>query len=83
MFPLLTLTTGERVGAEHADQAVGVQVAASAVGSATIPALVGVLIGHFSTGVLGPCLLVLAVGVGVAYTAARRAGTGAGAMTGN
>ncbi len=77
MFPLLTLTTRERVGAEHADQAVGVQVAASTVGSATIPALVGVLIDHFSTAVLGPCLLVLAVAVGVAYAAARRAGTGA------
>lgn len=76
MFPLLTLTTRERVGAEHADQAVGVQVAASVVGSATIPALVGVLIDHFGTAVLGPCLLVLAVAVGVAYTAVPRAGTG-------
>ncbi|WP_345626753.1 hypothetical protein [Rugosimonospora acidiphila] len=47
------------------------------VGSATIPALVGVLIGHFSTAILGPCLLVLAIAVAIAYTAARRAGTGA------
>jgi fucose permease len=77
MFPLLTLTTLDRVGAEHADQTVGVQVAASVVGSATIPALVGVLIGHVSTAILGPCLLVLAVAVAIAYTAARRAGTGA------
>jgi fucose permease len=76
MFPLLTLTTRERVGAEHADQTVGVQVAASVVGSASIPALVGVLIGHFSTAIMGPCLLVLAVAVAIAYTAARRAGTG-------
>lgn len=75
MFPLLTLTTRERVGAEHADQTVGVQVAASVVGSATVPALVGVLIDHFGTVVLGPCLLVLAVGVGVTYAAVRRFGT--------
>jgi fucose permease len=75
MFPLLTLTTRERVGAEHADQAVGVQVAASAVGSAAIPALVGVLIGRFGTAILGPCLLVLAVAVAVAYAATRAAGT--------
>jgi fucose permease len=75
MFPLLTLTTRERVGAEQADQAVGVQVAASTVGSATIPALVGVLIGHLSTAILGPCLLVLAVAVAVSYAAVHRAGT--------
>lgn len=77
MFPLLTLTTRDRVGAEHADQAVGVQVAASVVGSATIPALVGVLIDHFSTAVLGPCLLVLAIAVGVAHAAAGHSDTSA------
>jgi fucose permease len=67
LFPLLTLTTRDRVGAAHADQAVGVQVAASAVGAAAVPSLVGLLIGRYGAGVLGPCLLALAVGTAVAY----------------
>ncbi|HKT04469.1 MAG TPA: MFS transporter, partial [Rugosimonospora sp.] len=82
MFPLLTLTTRERVGAHHADQAVGVQVAASAVGAATVPAAVGGLIGHFGTRVLGPCLLALAVATALAYAATALPLSRAGTRTG-
>jgi fucose permease len=67
MFPLLTLTTRERVGEAHADQTVGVQVAAAAVGAAAAPPLVGLLIGRYGAGVLGPCLLALAVATTAAY----------------
>jgi fucose permease len=72
MFPLLTLTTRERVGAAHADQAIGIQVAAGSIGAATIPAVVGVLIGHVGTGALGPCLLVLALATAAGYAVAAR-----------
>jgi fucose permease len=68
MFPLLTLTTRERVGAQHTDQAVGVQVAASSIGAVTFPAIIGLLIGQFGTRALGPCLLVLAFATATAYT---------------
>jgi fucose permease len=59
MFPLLTLTTRDRVGAAWADRAIGVQSAASAAGSATLPALIGLFIGSFGSQVIAPCLLVL------------------------
>ena len=59
MFPLLTLTTPERVGAAWTDRAIGLQSAASAAGSATLPALIGLLIGPFGSWVIAPSLLVL------------------------
>jgi fucose permease len=59
MFPLLTLTTPERVGAAWTDRAVGLQSAASAAGSATLPALIGLLIGPFGSWIIAPGLLVL------------------------
>jgi MFS family permease len=59
MFPLLTLTTPERVGAVWTDRAVGLQSAASAAGSATLPALIGLLIGPFGSWIIAPSLLVL------------------------
>jgi fucose permease len=79
MFPLLTLTTRERVGAQHTDHAVGVQVAASSIGAVTFPAIVGVLIGQFGTRALGPSLLVLALTTAAAY--ATRAGRHAPQMS--
>jgi MFS family permease len=59
MFPLLTLTTPERVGAAWTHQAIGLQSAASAAGSATLPALIGLLIGPFGSRIIAPSLLVL------------------------
>jgi len=60
VFPLLTLTTADRAGIGGATQTVGLQVAASAVGSAAVPAAIGLVIGAVSAWVLGPALLVLA-----------------------
>ena len=59
MFPLMTLTTPERVGAAWTDRAVGLQSAASAAGSATLPALIGLLIGPYGSQVIAPSLLIL------------------------
>ncbi|MEV6491343.1 MFS transporter [Actinoplanes sp. NPDC051633] len=60
MFPLLTLTTGDRVGDVWTDRAIGLQSAASTAGAATLPALIGFLIGPFGTQVIAPGLLVIA-----------------------
>ncbi|WP_020575443.1 MFS transporter [Actinopolymorpha alba] len=72
IFPLMTLTTSERVGARRAQQAIGFQVAASTVGSAGVSAGVGVVVGHLGAAWIGPCLLALAVAMGVAYAGIRR-----------
>ena len=61
VFPLLTLTTGQRVGQDHATRTVTYQVAASAAGGAGLPAGMGLLIGALNGAALAPSLLVLAV----------------------
>lgn len=66
VFPLLTLTTAERVGGVAVPAAVGLQVAASAVGAAALPSGVGLLIG-VSARALGPSLLVLGLVMGGVY----------------
>lgn len=69
VFPLLTLTTADRMDAHGAvlTQTVGVQVAASAAGSAALPAAIGLLIGAFRVGAFAPSLLVLAVAMAALY----------------
>lgn len=70
IFPLLTLTTPQRLGnIDHAGtaQMVSFQVAASAVGSAVLPSAMGVIIGALSARALAPLLLVLAVAMGGVY----------------
>jgi fucose permease len=61
VFPLLTLTTAERVGDGHADRAIGMQVAAAGLGGTVLPAGIGVLIGRLGPEILGPSLVVLAL----------------------
>ncbi|QDY07522.1 MFS transporter [Micromonospora sp. HM134] len=72
VFPLLTLSTAERVGREHADRVIGVQIGAAGIGAALIPAGLGVLLGDTSVRLLGPVLTVLAVALLVAHAAAAR-----------
>ncbi|MCG5441845.1 MFS transporter [Micromonospora sp. NIE79] len=67
VLPLLTLTTAGRVGAAHADRAIGMQIGASGVGAALVPAGLGVLIGNTSVQVLGSALLVLALALIALY----------------
>jgi fucose permease len=61
IFPLMTLTTAERVGAAHADRAIGLQIGAAGLGGAVIPAGIGRIIEVYGTEWLGPSLVVGAV----------------------
>lgn len=72
VFPLLTLSTAERVGRQHADRVIGVQIGAAGIGAALIPAGLGVLLGDISVRLLGPALTVLAVALLVVHAAAAR-----------
>jgi fucose permease len=82
VFPLFTVTTGQRLGADlpGTTQAVSMQVAASAAGSAALPAGLGLAIGALGAGVAAPLLLVLSLGMcGVYGLLARSARPGQGA----
>ncbi|MBN1815098.1 MAG: MFS transporter [Anaerolineae bacterium] len=57
VFPLVTSTTPERVGAEHGANAIGFQVAAASLGATFLPALAGVLAERVGLEVIGPFLL--------------------------
>jgi fucose permease len=57
VFPLVTSTTPERVGDEHAANAIGFQVAAASLGATFLPALAGVLAERVGLEVIGPFLL--------------------------
>ena len=59
IFPLVTLTAGNRVHADDVATAVGLQIAASAIGGVVLPAGVGLLIGALGAQAVGPSLLVL------------------------
>jgi fucose permease len=74
VFPLLTLTTSERVGADHASRAIGLQVGGAGLSGAVIPAGIGVLIGWFGTSMLGVTLAALGAVMIAFYLAAVRAG---------
>lgn len=57
MFPLLTLTTKDRVGAEHADRVIGLQFATAGAAGAVIPgATIGLLVSGFGPAAIGPFL---------------------------
>jgi hypothetical protein len=72
VFPLLTLTTADRVGDGGAAMAVGLQTAASAIGSAALPSAIGLVIGAAGARTAGPALLVLGVAMGAVYWLALR-----------
>ncbi|SCG76146.1 MFS transporter [Micromonospora inositola] len=72
VFPLLTLTTAERVGRAHADRTIGLQIGAAGLGGALVPAGIGVLVGRTSVQTLGPALVVLAAALIALQAAASR-----------
>jgi fucose permease len=74
VFPLLTLTTADRVGEQHADRTIGVQIGASGLGGALIPAGVGVIINRTGEEALGPALVVLSLLLLALYAASARRG---------
>jgi fucose permease len=72
IFPLMTLTTAERVGAAHADRAIGLQIGGAGLGGALIPAGIGVLLGAAGVEALGPTLVVLSLLLIALYAASTR-----------
>ena len=74
MYPLLILTTPERTSPAVADRVVGFQAAASSLGAALLPLLVGLAMGRsvvaFGPALAGLCLL--AVGLQLALRLRRR-----------
>ncbi|BEL05676.1 MFS transporter [Actinoplanes sichuanensis] len=72
VFPLLTLTTADRVGQAHADRVIGLQMSATGLGGVLIPAGVGVLVERVGEYTLGPSLTVLAVALLALYAGATR-----------
>ncbi|HEY8663770.1 MAG TPA: hypothetical protein VIL68_09145, partial [Propionibacteriaceae bacterium] len=46
MYPLLVLTTAERTSPDVADRVIGFQAAASSIGSAITPGLIGLALGY-------------------------------------
>lgn len=72
VFPLLTLTTADRVGTTHADRAIGLQIGAAGLGGAAIPAGIGVLLGRVDVETLGPALVVLSLAMLTLYAASTR-----------
>ena len=77
VFPLLTLMTPQWAG-PRTTRMVSLQVAASAVGSAALPAGLGLAIGAVSARILAPSLLVLGLAMGGLYALlSRRSGHGA------
>jgi fucose permease len=73
IFPLFTLTTADRVGPDDATRVVSLQVAASAAGSAAVPAGLGLAIGASTAAALGPWLLLPSVTMLVVYRLLPRA----------
>ncbi len=70
VFPLLALRTAWQAGTtggHRASGTVGLQVAASAIGGALLPAGIGVAIGAASATVLAPSLLVLSLAMSGLY----------------
>jgi fucose permease len=70
IFPLLTLTTAQRVGASDAratTTTASLQVAASAIGAAALPAVMGVVMGAVGADTLGPLLLVFSLALLATY----------------
>ena len=73
VFPLFTLTTAQRVGTSDTTQTVSLQVAASAIGSAALPAGIGLAIGAFTAKALAPPLLLLSLTMYALYRLLTRA----------
>lgn len=59
IFPAMMSGTSQRVGAHFAANTIGMQMAATGLGGATIPSLMGVLARQFSLEVIPVCLVVV------------------------
>ncbi len=72
VFPSLISTTPQRLGAAHAANGVGFQIAAAGRGGATLPSVVGVLADRFSIEVVGPVLVIASVALFALYEVLER-----------
>ena len=70
IFPALISGTSHRVGAHNAANTIGMQMAASGLGTAIIPSVVGILARRASLEVIPMCLVVLFSGLLGLYTLA-------------
>ena len=61
IFPLLITATPQRLGADHATNAIGFQISAAGLGIAGLPALVGFIASFSSFEILGPFLALSAL----------------------
>lgn len=57
VFPTMIFTTAERLGSEHAPNAIGFQMGSASLGSAILPGLAGVFAERINLEVIGPFLL--------------------------
>jgi fucose permease len=73
LFPVLTSNTPQRLGTEHAADAIGYQITAVRLGLALIPALGGVLAENLGVGSIGLFLLAISVVMFLLNEAAVRA----------
>jgi fucose permease len=72
VFPSVIATTPQRLGAAHAANGVGFQIAAAALGGVGLPVAVGILAGRRSIEVLGPLLAAAAIALFVLHEALER-----------
>lgn len=70
IFPALMSGTAERVGVHHAANTIGMQMAATGLGIALIPSLVGILADHISLEVIPVSLIILFIGLLAIYALA-------------
>jgi fucose permease len=67
IFPLFTLTTAQRMDIQGTTHAVGLQVAASTVGSAALPAGIGLVVASLGAAAMAPPLLLLGLTMGALH----------------
>ena len=72
IFPILITTTQERMGSQHAANAIGFQVAAATVGIGFLPGLLGWFGVNFGLESITVALLVLMVCMAIFYEIWRR-----------
>ena len=77
IFPAFMSGTSQRVGAHFAANTIGVQIAATGLGTALIPSTVGVLSRQFSLEVIPLCMAVVFAGLLGLYTLAVKVGSNA------
>lgn len=76
VMPALLSGTPERVGARHAGNAIGIQIAAMGFGAAAMPSLAGVIAQNLSLEAIPPFLMLMLVVVVVFYLVSVRTGKG-------